>query len=84
MSYDILLGCFSSRLCFASAGNCSASTGGPDATTLRNDLSDLFPPAFVNSQMVRAVSHGFLVPVRSLRMPSLYEKGHHFCAHAQW
>ena len=37
----------------------------------RNDLSDLFPPAFVNSQMVQADSLAILepvVPVRSLRM----------------
>ena len=36
-----------------------------------NDLSDLFPPAFVNSQMVQAESLAILEPVfpiRSLRM----------------
>ena len=38
-----------------------------------NDLSDLFPPAFVNSQMVLADSLAILepvFPVRSLRMPA--------------
>ena len=38
-----------------------------------NDLSDLFPPAFVNSQMVQAGSLAILetvFPVQSLRMPA--------------
>ena len=40
----------------------------------RSALSDLFPPAFVNSQMVQAVNVGTLkpvVPVQSLPMPGL-------------
>ena len=39
-----------------------------------NDLSDLFPPAFVNSQMVQADNLAILepvLPVRSLRMPAI-------------
>ena len=74
MSFDILLGCFcSSRLCVASACNCGPCTGSPCACNHRNDLSDLFPPAFINSQMVQADSQAILepvVPVWSLRMPA--------------
>ena len=47
----------------------------------RNDLSDLFPPAFVNLQMVQAVSLAILepvVPVQSLRMPALYFQANFF------
>ena len=72
MSYDILLGCFSSRLCVASACHCGACTGSPCMQS-PNDLSDLFLPAFVNSQMVQADSLAILwpvFPVRSLRMPA--------------
>ena len=73
MSFDILLGCFlllvSTQRAFASAILLPVVR----ACNHRNDLSDLFPPAFVNSQMVQADSLAILepvFPVQSLRMPA--------------
>ena len=72
MSFDILLGCFfSSRMCVPSACHWGLVQVVVRACNHRNDLSDLFPSAFVNSQMDQADSLLILepvVPVQSLRM----------------
>ena len=71
MSFDILLKCFFFFSSVRSDRVLATAVLVPvvRACNHRNDLSDLFPPAFVNSQMVQADSLTILepvVPVRSL------------------
>ena len=70
-SYDILLKCFLPA-CAARGLATAVRVPVVRACNHRNDLSDLFPPAFVNSQMVQADSLAILEPVvlvQSLKMP---------------
>ena len=72
MSLALVLGCFSSCLCVALATVVLVPV--VRACNHGNDLSYLFPPAFVNSQMVQADNLAILepvFPVRSLRMPAI-------------
>ena len=70
LSFVILLGYFSSRLCVASACSCGFLPV-VRACNYLSDLTELLPPAFVNLQIsvVQANSLAILepvVPVRSL------------------